>query len=108
MDLVAVEPIFNLYDQSWPLRTLVPQTPPAKFVFADEGARMGFAVDSIVSPGCIISGGRVANSILGPDVSAPSYSRVNNSILFPLAPAFPTPLFFTTLNATHSRSPSST
>jgi glucose-1-phosphate adenylyltransferase len=83
MDLVSVEPIFNLYDQSWPLRTLVPQTPPAKFVFADEGARMGVAVDSIVSPGCIISGGRVANSILGTDVRVHSYSRVNNSILFP-------------------------
>jgi glucose-1-phosphate adenylyltransferase len=83
MDLVSVEPIFNLYDQSWPLRTLFPQTPPAKFVFADEGARMGVAVDSIVSPGCIISGGRVANSVLGTDARVHSYSRVNNSILFP-------------------------
>src|SRR5581483_8713858 len=83
MDLVSVEPIFNLYDQTWPLRTLVPQTPPAKFVFADEGSRMGVAVDSIVSPGCIISGGRIANSILSTDVRVHSYSRVNNSILFP-------------------------
>ncbi|HYM13884.1 MAG TPA: sugar phosphate nucleotidyltransferase, partial [Bryobacterales bacterium] len=59
MDLVAVSPVFNLYDASWPVRTFMEQYPPAKFVFADEGHRMGVAVDSIVSHGCIISGGRV-------------------------------------------------
>ncbi len=49
MDLVAVAPEFNLYDRNWPIRTKVTQQPPAKFVFAQEGRRMGIAVDSIVS-----------------------------------------------------------
>ena len=84
MDLVSVEPIFNLYDQYWPFADVrLSQTPPAKFVFADEGSRMGVAVDSIVSPGCIVSGGRIANSVLSTDVRVHSFSRVNNSILFP-------------------------
>ena len=64
MDLVAVIPEFNLYDQHWPIRTRPFNAPPAKFVFAQEGSRMGLAVDSIVSPGCIISGGRVSHSVL--------------------------------------------
>ena len=51
MDLVDVVPEFNLYDQRWPIRTQVTQQPPAKFVFAQEGRRMGVAVDSIVSAG---------------------------------------------------------
>ena len=49
MDLVNVVPEFNLYDQRWPIRTKVTQQPPAKFVFAQEGRRMGVAVDSVVS-----------------------------------------------------------
>jgi len=83
MDLVSVDPVFNLYDTSWPLRTRVLQAPPAKFVFADEGSRMGLALDSIVSPGCIVSGGRVSNSILSTNVRINSYSSVGYSILFP-------------------------
>src|SRR5262249_11736204 len=55
MDLVAVSPVFNLYDNRWPIRTRATQQPPAKFVFAEEGRRMGVAVDSIVSAGCIVS-----------------------------------------------------
>jgi len=82
MDLVAVTPVFNLYDQSWPIRTYQRQYPPAKFVFADEGRRMGIAVDSIVSSGSIISGGRVRNSVLSPDVRINSYTEVESSILF--------------------------
>ena len=66
MDLVAVTPEFNLYDQRWPIRTKVTQQPPAKFVFAQEGRRMGVALDSIVSAGCIVSGGRVLHSVLSP------------------------------------------
>ena len=58
MDLVSVTPEFNLYDEGWPIRTRPVQQPPAKFVFAQEGRRMGVAIDSIVSPGCIVSGGR--------------------------------------------------
>ncbi len=82
MDLVSVEPVFNLYDMHWPIRTYQRQYPPAKFVFAQEGRRMGIAVDSIVSMGAIISGGRVTNSILSPDVRINSYTEVESSILF--------------------------
>jgi glucose-1-phosphate adenylyltransferase len=81
MDLVSVTPEFNLYDQSWPIRTRLIQQPPAKFVFAQEGRRMGVALDSIVSGGCIISGGRVVRSILSPGVRVNSYCEVENSIL---------------------------
>ncbi len=83
MDLVAVSPQFNLYDREWPIRTNPGQYPPAKFVFAHEGKRMGIAVDSIVSNGCIVSGGRVVNSILSPDVRVNSYCEIDKSILFP-------------------------
>jgi glucose-1-phosphate adenylyltransferase len=81
MDLVSVSPIFNLYDDHWPIRTLQQQHPPAKFVFADENRR-GIALDSIVSMGSIISGGCVQNSVLSPDVTVDSYTKVENSILF--------------------------
>jgi glucose-1-phosphate adenylyltransferase len=83
MDLVDVVPEFNLYDQSWPIRTRVTQQPPAKFVFAQEGRRMGVAVDSIVSAGSIVSGGRVFHSILSPGVRVNSYCEVESSILMP-------------------------
>jgi glucose-1-phosphate adenylyltransferase len=82
MDLVSVSPVFNLYDSHWPIRTYQRQYPPAKFVFAQEGRRMGIAVDSIVSNGSIVSGGRVTNSILSPDVRINSYTEVESSILF--------------------------
>ena len=75
MDLVAVTPLFNLYDKEWPIRTYQRQYPPAKFVFADEGKRMGIAVDSIVSAGCIVSGGKLQNSILSPDVRVTASAR---------------------------------
>jgi glucose-1-phosphate adenylyltransferase len=81
MDLVSVNPEFNLYDTAWPLRTRMPQAPPAKFVFAQEGRRMGVATDSIVSPGVIISGGRVSQCVLSPGVRVNSYSEVERSIL---------------------------
>ena len=82
MDLVSVSPVFNLYDFHWPIRTYQRQYPPAKFVFAQSGRRMGIAVDSIVSSGCIISGGRVTNSVLSPDVRVNSYTEIESSILF--------------------------
>jgi glucose-1-phosphate adenylyltransferase len=81
MDLVAVTPVFNLYDKGWPLRTWQHQYPPAKFVFADAD-RMGVALDSIVSAGSIISGGRVKNSVLGYDVRVNSFCEVENSLIF--------------------------
>ena len=81
MDLVSVTPEFNLYDDEWPIRTRLVQQPPAKFVFAQEGRRMGVAIDSIVSPGCIVSGGRVMHSVLSPGVRVNSYCEVDGSIL---------------------------
>jgi glucose-1-phosphate adenylyltransferase len=83
MDLVAVTPIFNLYDRQWPLRTAPARLPPAKFIFAEEGRRMGVAMDSLVSHGCIISGGRVTRSVLSPGVRIHSHAVVEDSILFP-------------------------
>jgi glucose-1-phosphate adenylyltransferase len=81
MDIVSVSPVFNLYDEEWPIRTHQRQYPPAKFVFAEPG-RKGHAVDSIVSSGCIVSGSTVRNSVLSPDVRVNSYSEVDSSILF--------------------------
>ena len=83
MDLVTVDPLFNLYDQEWPLRTYQGQYPPAKFVFAQDyqGGRMGVALDSMVSGGCIISGARVQNSVLSPDVHVQDHSEVRDSIV---------------------------
>ncbi len=81
MDIVSVSPIFNLYDEEWPIRTHQRQYPPAKFVFAEAG-RTGSALDSIVSNGCIVSGGIVKNSVLSPDVRVNSYSEVDDCILF--------------------------
>ncbi|MEJ2009013.1 MAG: glucose-1-phosphate adenylyltransferase [Acidobacteriota bacterium] len=82
MDLVSISPVFNLYDSSWPIRTYQRQYPPAKFVFAQEGRRMGIAVDSMVSSGSIISGGRVTRSIVSPNVRVNSYTDIEGSILF--------------------------
>ncbi|MCI0347972.1 MAG: glucose-1-phosphate adenylyltransferase [Acidobacteriales bacterium] len=81
MDVVSVSPVFNLYDAEWPIRTHQRQYPPAKFVFAEPG-RTGMAVDSIVSNGCIISGGAVRSSLLSADVRVNSYSDVESSIIF--------------------------
>jgi glucose-1-phosphate adenylyltransferase len=82
MDLCRVNPQFNLYDPEWPLRTYQPQAPPAKFVFAEAG-RCGQATDSVISPGCIISGSTVSGSVLCPNVRVHSFCRVEQSILMP-------------------------
>jgi glucose-1-phosphate adenylyltransferase len=81
MDVVSISPVFNLYDEAWPIRTDQRQYPPAKFVFEESG-RTGTALDSIVSAGCIVSGGICRFSILSPDVRVNSYSEVDASILF--------------------------
>ncbi len=83
MDLVAVNPEFNMYDPEWPLRTHQPQAPPAKFVFAEEGQRCGHALDSIISPGCIVSGSRIVGSVLCPNVRVHSFCQIEQSILMP-------------------------
>ena len=83
LDLVAVDPLFNLYDQQWPIRTYQGQYPPAKFVFAQDyqGGRMGVALDSIVCGGCIISGGRVQTSVLSPNVRVQDHADVRESVI---------------------------
>jgi glucose-1-phosphate adenylyltransferase len=81
MDLIAVSPVFNLYDKGWPISTWQHQYPPPKFVFSDPD-RMGLALDSLVSGGSIVSGGRVLRSVLGYDVRVNSYSEVEDSILY--------------------------
>jgi glucose-1-phosphate adenylyltransferase len=80
MDLVSVTPHLNLYDSHWPILTYQPSFPPAKTVWEEEG-RTGTTLNSILSNGCIISGGRVRRSILSPQVRVNSYAEVENSIL---------------------------
>ena len=84
MDLIQVDPVFNLYDPDWPLRTYQPQYPPAKFVFSEDGRR-GHALESVVSMGCIVSGSEVRRSILSPGVRVHSYCDVQDSIVMPNA-----------------------
>jgi glucose-1-phosphate adenylyltransferase len=81
MDLVSVSPVFNLYDNNWPLRTWQHQYPPAKFVFADP-ERMGVALDSIVAGGSVISGGRVQRCVIGNNVRVNSYCEATDSIMY--------------------------
>jgi glucose-1-phosphate adenylyltransferase len=80
MDLCAVEPIFNLYNDRWPILTNVPSVPPAKFVH-EAGDRIGRAIDSLVSNGVVVSGGLVRQSVLSPGVRVNSWSTVERSVL---------------------------
>jgi glucose-1-phosphate adenylyltransferase len=82
MDLVSVSPQLNLYNHQWPIRTAPSYLPPAKFVFANiKEERVGYATDSLISEGCIVSGGRVNSCILSPGVRINSFSSVDESIL---------------------------
>jgi glucose-1-phosphate adenylyltransferase len=80
MDLCAVQPEFNLYNDRWPILTYVPAQPPAKFVHED-GDRIGRAVSSLVSNGVIVSGGLVRGSVLSPGVRVDSWARVDRSVI---------------------------
>lgn len=80
MELRSVSPPLNLYNELWPIITSEKPVPPAKFVFDDDNRR-GYAVDSIISGGSILSGGTVSGSILGHNVRVNSFSRVSDSIL---------------------------
>ncbi len=80
MDLCAVEPVFNLYNEWWPILTHIPPAPPAKFVH-DEGERTGRAINSLVSNGVVVSGGLVRQSVLSPGVRVNSWSTVERSVL---------------------------
>ncbi len=84
MDLVHVDPLLNMYDERWPIRTYQASFPPPKFVFAEHGenSRRGEALDSVVCQGSIISGGHVHGSIVGPNTRINSYAHVEDSILF--------------------------
>jgi glucose-1-phosphate adenylyltransferase len=79
-DLIAVQPVFNLYNSDWPLLTGYTGLPPAKFVHAGPG-RLGHAADSIVSPGVLVSGATVAGSILSPGVHLHSWATVTDSVV---------------------------
>jgi glucose-1-phosphate adenylyltransferase len=82
MDLVAVTPLFNLYNPKWPMVSAPMHLPPAKFVFADsKSQRVGIATDSLVSDGTIISGGTINRCVLHPRVRIHSYADVDESIL---------------------------
>ena len=80
MDLVGIEPQFNLYNQQWPVLTYNPPFPPAKFVhFSD--LRMGHAINSMISPGAIISGAMVEKSVVGYNTRVHSFAHVNESVV---------------------------
>lgn len=86
MDLVSVDPLFNLYDKHWPINTCHEAAPPAKCVFADYecrtgGGRAGFAMDSLISPGDILAGGQVIRSVLAPYVRINEEARIEECIL---------------------------
>ena len=84
MDLIGIDPLLNLYDEAWPIRTFQHQLPPPKFVFGSRGEpdRAGRAMDSIICQGTIVSGGLVERCVVGPRVRVNSYSHVADSILF--------------------------
>jgi glucose-1-phosphate adenylyltransferase len=80
MDLVSVHPVFNLYNYEWPLYARLGPWPPAKFVHGWHG-RIGHAVNSIVSPGCVVSGALIENAVLSPNVNVHSWATVSDSVL---------------------------
>jgi glucose-1-phosphate adenylyltransferase len=80
MDLISVDPVFNLYNESWPILTFPEPLPPAKFVFEEQG-RTGTAVDSMVCAGVVVSGGLARRSILSPRVHIHSFAEVEDSVL---------------------------
>jgi len=82
LELTGVSPELNLYDDQWPIWTYQEQVPPAKFVFDDEGRR-GYAVDSMIAGGCIVSGSSIHHSLLFSRVRVHSYCSIRDSVLFP-------------------------
>lgn len=82
IDLTSTTPELDLYDRDWPIWTYQPTSPPAKFVFDDDGRR-GMAVDSLVSSGCIVSGARVRHSVLFTGAQVHSYSEVEDAVVLP-------------------------
>jgi glucose-1-phosphate adenylyltransferase len=82
LELRNVVPPLDLYDRHWPIWTYQPQLPPAKFVF-DDPDRRGMAVDSLVSPGCVVSGAEVRGSVLFTGVSVMDRAVIRDSVILP-------------------------
>ncbi len=86
MDLISIDPLLNLYDKNWPIRTYQVNSPPPKFVFgsrADQAdPRTGVAIDSMTCNGVIVSGGQVSRSIIGPDCRIEAFAHIEGSVLF--------------------------
>ena len=83
MDLVSLNPEFDLYNKRWPIRSYYAHVPPAKFVHDDPtNNRVGTAINSIVAEGCIVSGGTIRSSVLFPGVRVNSFSSIEDSVLF--------------------------
>jgi glucose-1-phosphate adenylyltransferase len=80
LDLVQVNPVFNLYNLDWPILTYADPLPPAKFVLEEPG-RTGMAINSMICAGTVISGGVVRQSILSPGVGVHSFAEVDSSVL---------------------------
>ncbi|WP_433076388.1 glucose-1-phosphate adenylyltransferase [Dactylosporangium sp. CA-052675] len=80
MDLISVQPVFNLYNFDWPIFTGNNPWPPAKFVHG-WGERVGRAIGSMISPGAVISGSLVENSVVSPNVKVHSWAHVEGSVL---------------------------
>jgi glucose-1-phosphate adenylyltransferase len=80
MDIVSVDPIFNLYNSAWPILTWLQALPPAKFVF-EEGDRVGHALNSLVCGGVVVSGATVRRSVVSPGVRLRSRSLIEGSVL---------------------------
>jgi glucose-1-phosphate adenylyltransferase len=81
MDLISVEPEFNLYNREWPILTWPDPLPPAKFVFDEDDGRRGQALDSMVCAGVVISGATVRRSVLSPGMHLHSFAEVEDSVL---------------------------
>jgi glucose-1-phosphate adenylyltransferase len=81
MDLISTLPVFNLYNMEWPIHSQAVNSPPAKFV-RDSVGRIGNAIDSIVSLGCVLSGTHVERSVVGPWTLAGGGSTITDSVLF--------------------------
>lgn len=82
IELTGVDPLLNLYDDHWPVRTDQPNLPPPKFVFDEDSGRRGAAYDSIIAAGSIISGGKVTRSVLGPRARVEEMAEISDSLLF--------------------------
>ena len=80
MDLIAIHPIFNMYNHEWPIHSWIDPLPPAKFIF-DEDGRRGQALDSMVCAGAVVSGATARRSVLSPGAHLHSFSSVEDSIL---------------------------